>query len=70
MIRKQMAEDYAKEETDIKKAKDALKEQEEKLQSLRDDAEIKGVEKVKIKSNKEDIQAYISALTAYIDEAM
>lgn len=70
MVRKQMAEEYVKEETDIKKAKDALKEQEDKLQALRDEADIKGVEKVKMKSNKQDIQNYVSALNAYVDEAI
>jgi len=70
MIRKQMAEAYVKEETDIKKAKEALKEQEEKLQPLREEAEVKGAEKMKIKSNKEDIQAYVAALQAFVSEAI
>ena len=70
LIRKQMAENYLAEEKTIKNAKDALTASAEKLNELREEANVKGVEKVKIKSNKEDIQAYISALQAFVNETI
>ena len=70
LIRKQMAEDYLAEEKSIKTAKDALETALENLNGLRAEAEVKGVEKVKIKSNKEDIQAYLTALQNYVKEAI
>ena len=69
LVRKKMSEAYAEEEKEIKKAKEALKDQEDKLQELREEANVKGVEKVKIKSNKDDIQAYTSALQTFVAES-
>ena len=70
MIRKQMAENYLAEEKSIKTAKDELAKSAESLNELREEANVKGVEKVKIKSNKDDIQAYLNALDAYVKEAI
>lgn len=70
-VRKYMAEKFEEEEKNgFKSREDDLQAIEDSLQKLRDEAEIKGMEKVNLKSNKADIQAYISALQAYADESI
>ncbi len=69
-VRKQMFEDFQKEENTFGRREDDLREKEEKLQKLCAEAqEITTMEKIR-KSNKEDIQAYTSALSEYIDESI
>ncbi len=69
MIRKSMAEEYMQEEPKCdQRAVD--NEFEQKLQELREEANIKGVEKVNKKANREDIQAYITELQAYVDKSL
>lgn len=67
-IRKYMAEQYKNEESDtFKKQAEELAEMEERLTPLYEDAnKIDTMEKIR-KNNKEDIQAYISALSAFVD---
>lgn len=67
-IRKYMAEEYKKEESDtFKKQADDLAQMEQDLNPLFDEAKkIDTMEKLR-KNNKEDIQKYISALSAYVD---
>lgn len=69
-VRKTMAEDYLIEEKDAKAAKDALAEQQEKLNGLFAETAITGAEKVKLKSNKDDIQAYTQALEEYVNKSI
>ena len=69
-VRKAMAENYLVEEKDAKAAKDALAEQAEKLNGLFAETAITGAEKVKLKSNKADIQAYISALSEFVNKSI
>ena len=70
-VRKYMAEKFDEEEKKgFKSREEALQTIEDSLQKLRNEAEIKGTEKVNLKSNKADIQAYISALQAYADESI
>lgn len=69
MIRKSMAEEFMLEEPKCdQRAVD--NEFEQKLQELREEANIKGVEKVNKKANREDIQAYITELQAYVDKSL
>ena len=67
-IRKYMAEEYKKEESDtFKKQAEDLAQMEQDLNPLFDEAKkIDTMEKLR-KNNKDDIQAYISALSAYVD---
>ncbi len=67
-VRKKMADDFQKEETDFGKKAKALEETLEKLQGLYAEAEkITLTEKI-TKSNKDDIQTYLSALNEYVTE--
>ena len=70
-VRKYMAERFNEEEKKgFKSREEALQPIEDSLQKLYDETKVKGMEKVGIKSNKADIQAYISALQAYADECI
>lgn len=70
-VRKYMAEKFDEEEKQgFGKRLDALQNIEDSLQKLYDETAIKGMEKVGIKSNKADIQAYMSALQVYADESI
>jgi hypothetical protein len=63
-----MAEEYQKEIAAYGRMEDGLKEQEAKLQELFKEAQkITWIEFLR-KNNKEDIQAYVSELSAYVDE--
>jgi hypothetical protein len=66
-IRKNMAEEYQKMSASFGSIEEELKLQEENLQKLYDEADkISLTEKIR-KNNKDDIQTYISALTAYVE---
>lgn len=66
-IRKNMAEEYQKMNASFGSIEEELKLQEENLQKLYEEADkISLTEKIR-KNNKDDIQTYISALTAYVE---
>lgn len=67
-VRNQMAEDYKKAETDAKKVESALKEQAAKLEELYTEAYTINFKEKTVGSNKADIEAYISALNAYVEQ--
>ena len=70
-VRKYMAEKYKEEETKGFKEKEAsLEEQLTPLQKLHDDAVKIDLGEKLAKNNKKDIQEYISALQAYVDESI
>lgn len=66
-VRKYMAEEYQKEISAYAGMENDLKDQEEKLQGLYKEAITITIGEKLGKSNKEDIQAYVSALAAYVD---
>ena len=69
MIRKKMAEEYMLEEPKCdQKAVD--NDFMQKLEELREKANIAGLEHVNKKANREDIQAYITELQAYVDKSL
>lgn len=69
MIRKSMAEEFMKEESMIdQKAVD--NDFQQRLEELREKANITGLEKVNKKANREDIQNYISELQAYVEKSL
>lgn len=68
-IRKKMSEDFRKAEKAMAEAESKLNEDYEALQGLFKEAdELSGLEKLDKNRNKVDIQAYIQALTAYIED--
>lgn len=71
-VRKYMAENFKKEEgKGFSDREDALQSQSESLEKLYAEAKKHDLtEKARIKSNKQDITSYISALQAYVDESI
>lgn len=70
-VRKYMAEKFDEEEKKgFKSREEALQTIDDSLQKLYEETKVKGMEKVGIKSNKADVQAYISTLQAYADESI
>ena len=70
-VRKYMAEKFEEEEKKgFKSREDDLLKNDEELQKLYEETKVKGMEKVGIKSNKTDIQAYKTALLAYAQESI
>jgi hypothetical protein len=67
-VRNQMAEDFKKAETDAKKVDSALKEQTAKLEELYNAAATIDLKEKTFGSNKGDIEEYISALNAYVEQ--
>ena len=67
-VRSQMAEDFKAAETKAKNVNEKLKEQEAQLENLCRDAEEINLKEKTFGSNKGDIEAYISALSSYVDE--
>ena len=67
-VRSQMAEDFKAAETKAKNVNEKLKEQEDQLENLCRDAEEINLKEKTFGSNKGDIEAYISALSSYVDE--
>ena len=67
-VRSQMAEDFKAAETKAKNVNEKLKEQEAQLENLCREAEEINLKEKTFGSNKGDIEAYISALSSYVDE--
>jgi hypothetical protein len=67
-VRSQMAEDFKAAETKAKNVNEKLKEQEDQLENLCREAEEINLKEKTFGSNKGDIEAYISALSSYVDE--
>jgi hypothetical protein len=67
-VRSQMAEDFKAAETKAKNVNEKLKDQETQLENLCRDAEEINLTEKTFGSNKGDIEAYISALSSYVDE--
>jgi hypothetical protein len=63
-----MAEDFKAAETKAKNVNEKLKDQETQLENLCRDAEEINLTEKTFGSNKGDIEAYISALSSYVDE--
>ena len=67
-VRSQMAEDFKAAETKAKNVNEKLKDQEAQLENLCREAEEINLKEKTFGSNKGDIEAYISALSSYVDE--
>ena len=67
-IRNHMAEEYKKEKDSIDSENSDLEEIQSSLSDLEKKTKVEGLEKVKLKSNKTDINAYLDQLRNYVDK--
>jgi hypothetical protein len=70
LVREKLFEDYKNAERTFKDRSDALAETREQLEGLYKEAATRSLKEKTIGSNKDDIAAYISAVTAWVDESI